>query len=159
MFFYFNFGKRKQIEEALMPWMIMFGQSSEVTVAHMFPKSQCVVSWLSPKGFVSSGISNDSYKIFYLWGKWDKFDKLKAFQSKKNTLQFSYCTVIVLILIPIPHICHFFSTYTIFGSIFSMQKRLNHDKTDYAENSVNCHKTDFTTKNRENFRFLHICHV
>ena len=101
MFFYFNFGKRKQIEEALMPWMIMFGQSSEVTVAHMVPKSQCVVSWLSPKGFVSSGISNDSYKKFYLWGKWDKFDKLKAFQSKKNTLQFSYCTFIVLILIPL----------------------------------------------------------
>ena len=24
--------------------MIMFGQSSEVTVAHMVPKSQCVVS-------------------------------------------------------------------------------------------------------------------
>ena len=55
----------------------------------------------------------------------------------------------------IPHICHFFSTYT----IFSTQKRVNRDKTDYAKNSVNCHKTDFTTKNRVNFRFLHICHV
>ena len=55
----------------------------------------------------------------------------------------------------IPHICHFFSTYT----IFSTQKRVNRDKTDYAKNSVNCHKTDFTTKNRENFRFLYICHT
>ena len=45
------------------------------------------------------------------------------------------------------------------AQFFSTQKRVNRDKTDYAKNSVNCHKTDFTTKNRVNFRFLNICHV
>ena len=59
----------------------------------------------------------------------------------------------------IPHICHFFSTYTIFGSIFSTQMCVNRYKTDYSKNSVNCQKTDFTTRNRVNFRFLHICIV
>ena len=39
---------------------------------------------------------------------------------------------------------------------FSTQKRVNRNKTDYAKNSVNCHKTDFTTKSRVNFRFLHL---
>ena len=59
----------------------------------------------------------------------------------------------------IPHICNFFSTYTIFGSIFSTQMCVNRYKTDYSKNSVNCQKTDFTTRNRVNFRFLHICIV
>ena len=48
------------------------------------------------------------------------------------------------------------------AQFFSTQKRVNHNKTDYAKNSVNCHKTDFTTKSRVNFRFLHlltVCHV
>ena len=40
----------------------------------------------------------------------------------------------------IPHICHFFSTYTIFGSIFSTQMCVNRYKTDYSKNSVNCQK-------------------
>ena len=33
----------------------------------------------------------------------------------------------------IPDICHFFSTYPIFGSIFSTQKRVNRAKTDCAK--------------------------
>ena len=59
----------------------------------------------------------------------------------------------------IPHICHFSPPIQFLAQFFSTQKRVNRDKTDYAKNSVNCHKTDFTTKNRVNFRFLHICHV
>ena len=45
------------------------------------------------------------------------------------------------------------------AQFFSTQKRVNRAKTNFAKNSVNRHKTDFTTKNRVNFRFLHICHV
>ena len=45
------------------------------------------------------------------------------------------------------------------AQFLSTQKRVNRDETIQAKNSVNCHKTDFTTKNRINFRFLHICHV
>ena len=41
----------------------------------------------------------------------------------------------------------FFPTYIILGSIFSTQKRVNRDITDFAKNRVNCHKTDFTAKN------------
>ena len=62
------------------------------------------------------------------------------------------CTAYLIFVIfspPIQFLAQFLST----------QKRVNRDKTDYTKNSVNCHKTDFTTKNRINFRFLHICHV
>ena len=45
------------------------------------------------------------------------------------------------------------------AQFFSMQKGINHDTTDFAKNSVNRHKTDFTAKNRVNFIFIHICHV
>ena len=48
---------------------------------------------------------------------------------------------------------------TMLVHFFSMQSCIYRDKTDYAKNSVNCHRTDFRTKNRVNFRFLHICHV
>ena len=77
----------------------------------------------------------------------------------------------------IPDICHFFSTYVIFGSIFlhtkvrkSRQKRFC-DKTAYIttkpifkQNSVTCtyvktFSTSYTCQMWRNFKFLHICHV
>ena len=57
------FGKKKQVEEVLVPCIIMFGQSSEVTIARGI---QCVASLQSPTGFVSSGIRRDSYTKKYL---------------------------------------------------------------------------------------------
>jgi len=44
-----------------------------------------------------------------------------------------------------PHICHFFSTYPIFGSIFLHAKARKSRQNRFCKNSVICHKTDFTT--------------
>ena len=72
----FIFGKRKgSWGSSGAMCLIMFGHSSEVTVARGI---QCVVSWQSPTGFVFLlGLE----KIFYLWGKWDKFEGKKAFSE------------------------------------------------------------------------------
>ena len=57
----------------------------------------------------------------------------------------------------IPHICHFFSTYPIFGSIFLHAKVRKLRQNGFRKNSVIRHKTDLTTT--VNFGFLHICNV
>ena len=51
----------------------------------------------------------------------------------------------------IPHICHFFSTYPIFGSIFLHAKARKSRQNGFRKNSVIRHKTDFKTTKQGNF--------
>ena len=51
----------------------------------------------------------------------------------------------------IPHICHFFSTYPIFGSIFLHAKARKSRQNGFRKNSVIRHKTDFTTTKQGKF--------
>ena len=53
--------------------------------------------------------------------------------------------------VPIPHICHFFSTYPIFGSIFLHAKAHKSRQNGFRKNSVIRHKTDFTTTKQGKF--------
>ena len=55
------------------------------------------------------------------------------------------------IAICIPHICHFFSTYPIFGSIFLHAKARKSHQNGFRQNSVIRHKTDFTTTKQRKF--------
>ena len=55
------------------------------------------------------------------------------------------------IIFNIPHICHFFSTYPIFGSIFLHAKARKSRQNGFRKNSVICHKTDFTTTKQGKF--------
>ena len=51
----------------------------------------------------------------------------------------------------IPHICHFYSTYPIFGSIFLHAKARKSRQNGFRKNSVIRHKTDFTTTKQGKF--------